>query len=326
MSPSNGINQFGSAGQLSSSRDCLPFEAMLADALDALLSPADQEAFDRHLLICASCRAMLADAKRGMAWLEMLRPHRPEPPAGLVERILAQTSVRAAEELAAQRSAQRAAAEAATLLGNPGPIAARLALGESPAASNVLPFRSASASRFRAALHTAFQPRYAMTAAMAFFSIALTLNLTGVRLSEVHARDLRPANLRRGFYEANAHVVRYYENLRVVYELESRVRDLQRTGDSDAPLPRSVPAAEPDGAGSQESGKPAPQPAPGARPRSSNRPGRERSMQPGGGNGRRDARTGEPHLTPFAAGPHPGASLPVSLRTVSPDRQKRGSV
>ena len=31
-----------------------------------------------------------------------------------------------------------------------------------------------------------------MTAAMAFFSIALTLNLTGIKLTEVRAADLTP--------------------------------------------------------------------------------------------------------------------------------------
>ena len=31
-----------------------------------------------------------------------------------------------------------------------------------------------------------------MTAAMAFFSIALTLNLTGIKLTEIRASDLTP--------------------------------------------------------------------------------------------------------------------------------------
>jgi hypothetical protein len=67
------------------------------------------------------------------------------------------------------------------------------------------------------------QPRLAMTAAMAFFSIALTMNLTGVRLSQLRASDLKPSSILRSCYEAKAKVVRYSDNLRVVYELESRV-------------------------------------------------------------------------------------------------------
>ena len=91
------------------------------------------------------------------------------------------------------------------------------------------------------------QPRLAMTAAMAFFSIALTMNLTGVRLSQLHASDLKPSSIMRSCYEAKAKVVRYSDNLRVVYELESRVRDLQRSSDdngsSTTPAPQNTPAA-----------------------------------------------------------------------------------
>ncbi len=42
----------------------------------------------------------------------------------------------------------------------------------------------------------AMQPRLMMTAAMAFFSIALTLNLTGFSLANVHVTPLRLADLR----------------------------------------------------------------------------------------------------------------------------------
>jgi len=42
-------------------------------------------------------------------------------------------------------------------------------------------------------------------------------------------------------------VVRYYDNLRVVYELESRVHDLQRSSDSDAATPNEPKSATPAG-------------------------------------------------------------------------------
>ena len=78
----------------------------------------------------------------------------------------------------------------------------------------------------------AAQSRWVMTAAMAFFSIAFTLNLTGVRLGGLQLSDLTPSNLavsmRRQFYVADAGVVRYYRNLRFVYELESKVREMKR--------------------------------------------------------------------------------------------------
>ena len=65
----------------------------------------------------------------------------------------------------------------------------------------------------------------------------LTLNMAGVRFTSFKAQDLRPSslrsNLQRQFYTAKAPVVRYYENLRVVYEVESRMRELRRTSESE---------------------------------------------------------------------------------------------
>jgi hypothetical protein len=66
---------------------------------------------------------------------------------------------------------------------------------------------------------------------MAFFSIALTLNLAGVRLANLRAADLRPRAMRsyveRQLTMASVPIVRYYDHLRFVYEVESRVRELR---------------------------------------------------------------------------------------------------
>jgi anti-sigma factor RsiW len=69
---------------------------MLSDALDGTLSAADQATFDLHMVGCPNCATMLADAQRGAAWMEMLKSPRPEPPIALLERILAETSGKAA--------------------------------------------------------------------------------------------------------------------------------------------------------------------------------------------------------------------------------------
>lgn len=211
------------------SKACAQFEAMLADAVDGLLTPEDQAIFDEHAKGCAACSVQLAEAQRGAAWLSMLKADPPEPNGALVDRILAETSVRAAAEREALKTEQRARAEQASLMG--GSLRGTAAPAPAEAVSGVLPFRTKVALRLRPISHTVLQPRFMMTAAMAFFSIALTLNVTGVRLDQIHASDLKPSSLRRSFYQANAHVVRYYDNLRVVYELESRVRDLQRSSD-----------------------------------------------------------------------------------------------
>jgi hypothetical protein len=75
---------------------------------------------------------------------------------------------------------------------------------------------------------------------MAFFSIALTLNLAGVRITDLRLSALTPAsmenNLTRQFYGAKSQMVRYYDNLRFVYEVESKMRELRRDEET-APRP-----------------------------------------------------------------------------------------
>jgi hypothetical protein len=76
------------------------------------------------------------------------------------------------------------------------------------------------------------EPRLLMTAAMAFFSIALTLNLTGVKLSGLRFADLRPSAVRsfmeRRLTMASTPIIRYYDHLRLVYEVQSTVRELRQ--------------------------------------------------------------------------------------------------
>ena len=196
---------------------CVVCEEMLADALDESLSEADRAWFDQHVSICGDCSEMLADAQRGAAWLEMLKIPRPEPSARLVERILAETS---GGMPAGETRPQPQMVPAAAPLAMPAPLPGNLLQFRAPA-RRPAPWASGVRSRWM------FEPRLAMTAAMAFFSIALTLNLTGVQLNRLHVSALKPSNLRRTYYTANAEAARYYDSLRVVRVMESRVEDLR---------------------------------------------------------------------------------------------------
>jgi len=81
------------------------------------------------------------------------------------------------------------------------------------------------------------EPRLMLTAAMAFFSIAMTLGLTGVRFSGLRLSDLRPGSfpsearsfLERRFTMASTPIIRYYDHSRLVYEVQTRMRELRRT-------------------------------------------------------------------------------------------------
>ena len=277
------IRQFGdktAGNQPGDSTDCAQCEAMLADALDGTLSAADQALFDTHMAACGPCSQILADARRGAAWLEMLRMPPPEPPVDLLERILAQTS-------GVQQTA--VAPFHGTTPAHPQAVPA-LAPGYAlpPAYGNVIPFRVRAAAAFRASGfgQIMMQPRLAMTAAMAFFSVALTMDLTGVHLLALRPSDLAPSSLKRDFSSANVRVVQYYEGLRVVYELESRVHDLESAQDNDAAAgstvvpPVSQPAAQPGPA------KSAPQPGSSDQP--SGKPHERGKSAPNSGTSRRE--------------------------------------
>lgn len=190
---------------------CGQWETLLADALDGLLRPEDEATFAAHMASCPACEAMFEEARKGRAWLEFLAPE-PEVPAGLLEKILAE-------------------------IGPGKTVGPRLA----GAAGVVLPLQPAwQRPGLMGFVRRFAEPRLMMTAAMAFFSIALTLNLTGVRLANVKASNLRPAAIRsfmeRRWTMASTPIVRYYDHLRLVYEVESRMREFRRsTGAGEQP-------------------------------------------------------------------------------------------
>jgi hypothetical protein len=170
---------------------CDEWENLLADALDGTLSAADQAAFTRHQNECALCAQMFKETDQGKAWMQYLTVE-PEVPADLLGKILARTS------------------ETPGVGIEPGVAAPGRTLPARPWRRVMLP-----------AIRQVLEPRLMMTAAMAFFSIALTLNLTGIKLTQLRAEDFQPsrvrANLTRTFYSTNEQVTKYYENLRVVY-------------------------------------------------------------------------------------------------------------
>jgi hypothetical protein len=191
--------------QFPNSPACGAWETLLTDALDGLLKPEDEATFTSHKAICPACTALYEEARKGREWLEFLSPE-PEAPEGLLERILAHTGPGHAAR---------------------GPLPAMAGSGSVPAF--VPPVWQQTG--FFARMRYAVQPRLVMTAAMAFFSIALTLSLTGVRLTTLRLADLRPRAVRsymeRQLNMASVPIVRYYDHLRFVYEVESKVRQMR---------------------------------------------------------------------------------------------------
>ena len=183
------------AGELQNGMQCIEFDALLADALDGTLGGTKRIRFDAHRTSCQACASMFEETQAGLSWLKAL----PEvdPPAGFAERILLATS----------------GVQSKTKAEQPEGWMDRV--------------RGMFAQGFRPVWTTVMQPRFVMSFGMAFFSITLVLNVAGVKMSSVKAMDLRPSAIKRSYYEASGRVVRYYENLRFVYELETRVRELK---------------------------------------------------------------------------------------------------
>ena len=187
---------------------CEQWEMLLADSLDGLLKPEDDAIFNAHKAACPACTALYEEARRGRQWLEFLSPE-PEVPAGLLARILEHTG--------------------------PGQAAGRRL---ATAGGNVIPIRPVSLPPWQrpgmvARVQRFAEPRLLMTEAMAFFSIAMTLNITGVRLSTLRLSDLRPSAMRsymeRQLSMASTPIIRYYDNSRLAYEVQTTVRQLRQT-------------------------------------------------------------------------------------------------
>lgn len=204
---------------------CLVCQSMLPEAVDGTLTAAEQAAFDKHVAGCVACQLELEDAQRGVAFLSMLKSTpAPEPPADLMAKILSQTTGATAFGMEADNIFTRPRAEQPK---------------QSWWSRTVSVFTINSAS-------TVFQPRLAMTAAMAFFSVALSLNMMGVRLTDLGHLNLHSGNLSRTVADLSASASRRFQNTRVVYQFESRVSELRRDeaplGDREIKAPEKQPS------------------------------------------------------------------------------------
>ncbi len=205
--------RFNEGVNFPNSPECGLWETQLVDALDGLLTAEDEAFFSSHMVTCATCVQLFEQARRGREWLEFLAPE-PEIPAHLLDRILTETG---------HGKLASGSMGGGKLAVSGGDILAMPPVWQQPG--------------FMGRMRRFAEPRLMMTAAMAFFSIALTLSMTGVRISGIKTADLRPASVRsmleRRIMTASTPIIRYYDHLRFVYEVESRMRELRRTTESD---------------------------------------------------------------------------------------------
>jgi len=188
-------------GETHNGMQCKEFEALLFDALDQKLTDARKDRFHAHACSCSRCGPMFAEIEAGQHWLKSLAEV--ESPANLVNEILAATTGIQSYRLQAPAAAQH-----------------RASLGER--------IREWADSLFAPVWGTVRQPRFAMSFGMAFFSLSVALSVAGVKPSDIKSADLSRSGLRRTYYTTTARVVKYYENIRLVYEIESKVQEIKK--------------------------------------------------------------------------------------------------
>jgi anti-sigma factor RsiW len=167
---------------------CADLEILLCDYVDGTLDAAAKTTVEEHLAGCPACAELARDAAAAAGFLARVAPI--EPPAELVTRILFQTPVR--------RPSQERRRGIREWLGR--------------------------------WFEPILQPRLAMGMAMTILSFAMLGRFAGIQPRQLTAADLNPARVWAAL-DDRAHrtwerAVKYYENLRFVYEIQTRLKEL----------------------------------------------------------------------------------------------------
>ncbi len=195
---------------------CHEFELLLTDAIDGILTGTGLDRFQAHARVCRTCGPLFAEAEAGRNWLKGLTEV--EPPASLVTNILASTTGVDTQRLrvttrAAQPQISWWEHVQATVAGYMEPIWA-----------------------------TVRQPRFAMSFGMAFFALSVGLTVAGVKPKDISQISLRPKAIQQTYFHAQARVVHYYENIRIVYEYQAVMRRIKRDVPAEPGVQQSQPA------------------------------------------------------------------------------------
>jgi len=187
---------------------CEQIEEQLSDYVDGLLSEEEGREFSAHVAGCVNCAPLVATVSTLVTRMHALEPV--ETPLRLVPNILDQT------------------------------------LG---------PRRTETRQGWRgwfAWLEPMMQPRFAMGVASLVVTFFILIQVTGIRAKNVSAADLNPANLYRTA-NRHAHLVyargaKFVNDLRVVYEIQSRLRpEAQPNQAPETPPPPSDPQQKSEG-------------------------------------------------------------------------------
>lgn len=181
--------------------NCLEIDELLCDYVDNTLEAAQKTAFEAHVGQCAACRELVADVAGAVNFME--RAALVEPPKELVTRILYHTPKQA-------------------------PMLEAIA-------------RQDWLKRWIAPL---IQPRFAMGMAMTILSFSMLGKFVSP-VRQIKPSDLDPVKVWRSV-DDSAHrtwdrFVKYYDNLKLVYEVQTAIDDIKGEPEEASPEVKSNP-------------------------------------------------------------------------------------
>jgi len=182
--------------------NCAELEELICDYVDGTLATARRAEVELHLEACPSCAELARDSAAAVSFME--RAATVEPPPELITRILYDAPW-----------AKKAPARARTWLGE----------------------------RLSKLVAPVVQPRFVMGMAMTILSFSILSRFVPVR--QIKASDLRPSEIWAGLddraHRAWARSMKYYENLKVVYQVQTLLRDWQQQAEEQKAAQPSEP-------------------------------------------------------------------------------------
>jgi len=175
--------------------NCVELEILICDYVDGTLAPAERTLVDRHLAECPACAELARDSAAAVAFME--RAADVEPPPELITRILFDPPW-------SQGKWSHGKAQG---------------LGKSKAALH---------KWFSTLSNVLLQPRLAMGMALTVLSIAIMSR----QVRQLQLSDIEPAKVWAGIEDrvdrSWQRTVKFYENLKWVYEIQSTLHEWQQ--------------------------------------------------------------------------------------------------
>jgi hypothetical protein len=176
---------------------CAELEILLCDYVDGTLHASERTALESHLGGCAACKQLAEDVIGATAFMERVADV--NPPAELMTRILHYAP-------SGRRAANRAANEERNNL--------------SPSWIKRL---------FGGLVQSVLQPRYVMGMAMTILSFSMLARFAHIDPRQLRPADLDPVKVWQGIDDRSHRVwdrtMKYYDNLKLVIEVQSRLKE-----------------------------------------------------------------------------------------------------